>query len=111
MVLMVCSLNTDGGRGTGWTVYPPLSNESHVGLRVDMAILSLHMAGASSLMGAMNLSTTLHSRTGGLQIITLRVFSWCILTIRVLLVVSLPVLAGAVTLLLLDRNASACFYS
>lgn len=76
-----------------------------------MAILSLHIAGASSLMGAINFSTTLHSRTGGLQVLTLRVFSWCIITIRALLILSLPVFAGAVTLLLFDRNARACFYS
>lgn len=58
----------------------------------------------------MNFSTTLHRRTRGLQILTLSVFSWCIGTIRTLLIISLPVLAGAVTLLLLDRNASASFY-
>lgn len=75
-----------------------------------MAILSLHLAGASSLMGAINLRTTIHSRTGGLQILTLRVFSWCVGTISALLIISLPVLAGAVTLLLFDRNARASFY-
>lgn len=110
LIIMVASLNTDGGRGTGWTVYPPLSNEGHRGLRVDIAILSLHIAGVSSLMGAINLSTTLHRRTGGLQILTLRVFSWCVGTMRGLLILSLPVLAGAVTLLLFDRNVRARLY-
>lgn len=110
ITIIVSSLNTDGGRGTGWTVYPPLSGEGHRGFRVDIAILSLHLAGASSLIGAINFSTTMHSRTGGLQILTLSVFSWCVGTIRALLIISLPVLAGAVTLLLFDRNARASFY-
>ncbi len=73
LAVMVSSLNTEGGRGTGWTVYPPLSGEGHRGLRVDIAIFSLHIAGASSLIGAMNFMTTMHSRTGGLQVLTLRV--------------------------------------
>lgn len=91
-------------------MYPPLRGEGHRRLRVDLAVLSLHTAGARSLMGAMNFITTLHARIEGLQRITLSVFSWCIGVIRVLLLVSLPVLAGAVTLLLLDRNGSARFY-
>ena len=107
--VMVSSLSTEGGSGTGWTVYPPLSGEGHRGLRVDMAIFSLHIAGARSLMGAINFITTIHSRTGGLQVLTLRVLCWCIGVIRVLLLISLPVFAGAVTLLLFDRNARARF--
>lgn len=91
-------------------MYPPLSGEGHRGLSVDMAIFSLHMAGASSLIGAINLMTTMHARTGGLQALTLRVLCWCIGVIRILLLISLPVFAGAVTLLLLDRNARARFF-
>jgi len=48
------------GVGTGWTVYPPLSsNISHAGSSVDLAILSLHLAGASSIIGAINFITTI----------------------------------------------------
>ncbi len=105
ITLIVTSLNTEGGRGTGWTVYPPLRREGHRGFRVDIAIFSLHISGRRSLMGAINFITTIHRRTGGLQILTLRVFSWCIGTISTLLIISLPVFAGGVTLLLFDRNA------
>ena len=76
---------------------------------MDIAIFSLHIAGASSLMGAINFITTMHRRAGGLQVLTLRVLCWCIGVIRVLLLISLPVFAGAVTLLLFDRNARARF--
>ena len=109
-LLIIVSLNTEGGTGTGWTVYPPLRGEGHARYRVDTAILSLHIAGISSLIGAINFITTLHSRLDGLQRATLRVFCWCVGVIRILLILSLPVFAGAVTLLLLDRNASASFY-
>jgi cytochrome c oxidase subunit 1 len=40
-------------------MYPPLSGiEAHSGGAVDLAILSLHLAGVSSLLGAINLVTT-----------------------------------------------------
>ena len=103
LCIIVSSMNIEGGRGTGWTVYPPLSGEGHRGLRVDVAIFSLHVAGASSIIGSINLITTLHRRGGGLQFLTL--------IIGILLLLSLPVLAGAVTLLLFDRNARRSLYS
>src|SRR3978361_335929 len=46
------------GVGAGWTIYAPLSTTGHPGPAVDFAILSLHLAGASSLLGALNLITT-----------------------------------------------------
>ena len=48
------------GAGTGWTVYPPLSSiQGHPGASVDLAIFSLHLAGVSSLLGAINFITTI----------------------------------------------------
>ena len=39
-----------GGAGTGWTIYPPLSDTPyHLGAAVDLSILSLHIAGISSI--------------------------------------------------------------
>lgn len=48
------------GAGTGWTVYPPLSGiQAHSGGSVDLVIFSLHLAGISSILGAMNFITTI----------------------------------------------------
>jgi heme/copper-type cytochrome/quinol oxidase subunit 1 len=56
---LVISLLIEGGAGTGWTVYPPLSSYGfHSNSSVDFGILSLHIAGASSLAGAINILTT-----------------------------------------------------
>lgn len=54
--------------GTGWTVYPPLASRLfHGGSAVDLAIFSLHLAGASSILGAINFITTvINIRTGGI---------------------------------------------
>ena len=49
-ILLMASPFVQGGAGTGWTIYPPLSSAlGHAGPAVDMAILSLHLAGASSI--------------------------------------------------------------
>lgn len=50
--LLILSSLIDVGAGTGWTIYPPLSNVIyHAGPSVDFAIFSLHVAGASSIIG------------------------------------------------------------
>jgi len=49
LILLVTGLFA-GGAGTGWTIYPPLSDSPyHLGAAVDLSILSLHIAGVSSL--------------------------------------------------------------
>ncbi len=40
------------GSAGGWVMYPPLSsNVGHPGPAMDFAILSIHLAGASSILG------------------------------------------------------------
>jgi len=60
LVLLLSSGAVERGVGTGWTVYPPLSrNVAHAGGSVDLAIFSLHLAGVSSILGAINFITTI----------------------------------------------------
>jgi len=112
LLLLVFSACIEGGAGTGWTLYPPLAGlQSHSGPSVDLAIFALHLAGVSSLLGAMNFITTIaNMRTPGISLHKLTLFAWSVLITAVLLLLSLPVLAGGITMVLTDRNFNTSFF-
>src|SRR5260370_4685278 len=47
------------GVGTGWTLYAPLSTSGHPGPAVHFALPSIHLARPSSILGPLNLITTI----------------------------------------------------
>jgi cytochrome c oxidase subunit 1 len=60
IVLILSSVFVEQGMGSGWTMYMPLTGiQSHSGGSVDLAVFSLHLSGVSSLLGGINIITTL----------------------------------------------------
>jgi cytochrome c oxidase subunit I len=99
-----------GGPAGGWTLYPPLSVQGGIG--TDMTILSIHMMGISSVLGAINIiATVLNMRAPGMTLMKMPLFVWTWLITSFLLIGAMPVLAGAVTMLLTDRHFGTSFFS
>jgi cytochrome c oxidase subunit 1 len=110
-LLLVGSFLAPGGAtAAGWTLYAPLSVQMGPGM--DMAIFAIHILGASSIMGSINIITTiLNMRAPGMTLMKMPLFVWTWLITAYLLIAVMPVLAGAVTMLLTDRHFDTHFFN
>jgi cytochrome c oxidase subunit I len=113
LLLLLLTSFFEGGVGTGWTLYPPLSLAmAHPGTAMDIAVFSVHLAGASSIAAAINfLATSFYFKMESMKLSQLPLFVWACNITSVLLILALPVLAGAVTMILTDRNFNTTFFT
>ncbi|MBC7207248.1 MAG: cytochrome c oxidase subunit I, partial [Methyloversatilis sp.] len=110
-ILLTTSLLVPGGAAaSGWTLYPPLTVQMGIGM--DMAIFAVHILGISSIMGSINIVTTiLNMRAPGMTLMKMPLFCWTWLITAYLVIAVMPVLAGAVTMILTDRHFGTSFFN
>ena len=101
-----------GGADGGWFNYAPnngvIFSPSH---GIDFWNLGLIFTGISSLVGAVNLITTvLNMRAPGMTLMRMPVFTWMSFVTQFLLLFAIPVLTSAQFLLLFDRLFGARFF-
>src|SRR6202008_3382725 len=91
-ILLVGSLFAPGGAtAAGWTLYPPLSVQMGPGM--DMAISPIHILGVSSIMGSINIVTTiLNMRAPGMTLMKMPMFVWTWLVTAFMIILVMPVL-------------------
>jgi cytochrome c oxidase subunit 1 len=109
--LLLSSFFVPGGAvAGGWTMYPPLFIQG--GISGDMTILAVHILGISSILGSINIITTImNMRAPGMTYMKMPLFVWTWFITAYLLVAVMPVLAGAVTMLLTDRHFDTHFFN
>jgi len=109
--LLIISFFVPGGAtAAGWTLYAPLSTQMGPGM--DLAIFALHIMGASSIMGSINIIVTiLNMRAPGMTLMKMPLFVWTWLITAYLLIAVMPVLAGAITMTLTDRHFGTTFFN
>jgi cytochrome c oxidase subunit I len=99
-----------GAPAAGWTLYAPLTLQ--MGMSMDSSIFALHLMGASSIMGSINIIVTiLNMRAPGMTLMKMPMFVWTWLITAYLLIAVMPVLAGAITMTLTDRHFHTSFFN
>jgi cytochrome c oxidase subunit 1 len=110
-MLTLTAFMEGGGPNFGWTFYAPLST-TYAPPSTTFFIFAVHMMGASSIMGAINIIVTiLNLRAPGMSMMQMPLFVWTWLITAFLLIAAMPILAGVVTMMLFDIHFGTSFFS
>lgn len=109
--MLASTLLMEGGAPNfGWTFYAPLST-TYAPPSVTFFIFAVHIMGASSIMGSINIiATILNMRAPGMTLMKMPLFVWTWLITAYLLIAVMPVLAGVVTMMLMDIHFGTSFF-
>ncbi len=110
--MMLSTLFMEGGAPNfGWTFYAPLST-TYAPPSVTFFIFAVHIMGASSIMGSINIiATIMNLRAPGMTYMKMPLFVWTWFITAYLLIAVMPVLAGVVTMMLMDIHFGTSFFS
>ncbi|XGV97646.1 MAG: cytochrome c oxidase subunit I [Leptolyngbya sp. BL-A-14] len=115
ILLLVSFLLPSGAAQAGWWSYPPTSIQNPSGHVLNgefMWLLGVALLGVSSIMGAVNLVTTIvRMRAPGMTYFRMPIFVWTVLSAQLLQLSCLPALTGAIVLLFFDLTFGTAFFS
>ena len=102
-----------GGADGGWFMYAPNSDSPFSPSNgVDFWGLGIQITGIASLVGAINLITTvLNMRAPGMSLMKMPIFTWMAFVTQMLLLFAIPVITVALFLLMFQRSYDATFFS
>ena len=105
LVVMSGLLTREGAAAAGWVAYAPLSTTGSPGSGMDLWIVGLLMASASTIMTAINLiATIVLYRAPGMIMWRIPIFCWDMVVTSLIILMAFPPLAATLALLLIDRR-------
>ena len=112
LVILSGFATAHGAADFGWTAYTPLSNAVRSpGAGADLWILGLALTGTASILGAVNIITTIMSlRAPGMTMFRLPIFVWNMFVTNLLVLLCFPVITAALAMLFTDRRLDTHFY-
>ncbi len=114
-VLLMASFIVPGGpSSSGWWAYPPVSTQNPLGHLINgqfLWILAVAISGVSSIMGAINFTTTiLRMRAPGMTFFRMPIFCWTAAAAQTIQLIGLPSLTGGAIMLLFDLSFGTSFF-
>jgi hypothetical protein len=106
LIVLVGFFSAGGAAAAGWTGYAPLTDTAYEpGVGLDLWIVGLAMVGISSVLGAINLISTIFGlRAPGMGMFRMPIFTWNILVTSILILFAFPPLTAAFAMLFIERN-------
>lgn len=112
-IILYFSFAAGGAPDAGWFNYAPLNEKNYSDSQgIDYYCLGLLLGGIGSITTAINIIVTvIHYRIKGMRLTKLPLFVWMVFVNSFLILGALPSLNAALSMLLLDRQYNAHFFT
>jgi cytochrome c oxidase subunit 1 len=111
-IILVSFAAPGGASAAGWTAYTPLSGATaSPGPGVDMWIMGVLLASASSILTGINLLATVFVlRAPGMTMWRLPLFVWNMVIVSLMILVAFPPVTAGLAMLFIDRHLGGHFF-
>ncbi len=113
-LMMASFFVPSGSAQSGWWSYPPVSLQNPTGQLITgqfLWILAVAISGVSSIMGAVNIVTTVvKMRAPGMTFFRMPIFVWAVFSAQIIQLFGLPALTAGAVMLLFDLTVGTSFF-